>query len=56
MRRMITNNSRLEEMGKSSIEMIRSWSVGCQVAGIKTGLRIALNKRGRQCTVKQLTD
>jgi glycosyltransferase involved in cell wall biosynthesis len=56
MRRMITDNSRLEEMGKSSIEMIRSWSVGCQVAGIKTGLRIALNKRGRQCTVKQLTD
>ena len=56
MRRMITDNNGLEEMGKRSIEMNRSWSVGCQVAGIKTGLRIALNKRGRQCSVKQLTD
>jgi glycosyltransferase involved in cell wall biosynthesis len=45
MRRMIADSSRLEEMGKRSIEMITNWSVGWQVAGIKTGLRIALNKR-----------
>src|SRR5262249_52629160 len=56
MRSMMTGKDKLEEMGRTSIEMIRDWSIGGQVAGIKTGVGIALGtKANLRCTVHRLT-